>query len=197
MLEIERLSWSHFKKGLPTKLDKRAFDNIFENAELYTSYLSNAVNPIPWESIIIGCLFHNYKILSEIYKVKEKGRGNNSNDDVATEIKLKLKALSDNNPNGKVLFDRTCEKWQGLIDSLHKEDRETLLEMILDVCCSNNESCNQTINEKDSESCITYLFFMSLLIQQQKMINKIDRDGNNADYGKKLGKGITLIEFMT
>jgi hypothetical protein len=44
-LEIEKLSWFWFKRELPTKVDKKAFDEIFKNADLYNVYLSNAVNP--------------------------------------------------------------------------------------------------------------------------------------------------------
>ena len=57
LLEIEKLEWSSFKKALPTKKDKQAFDSIFENAKLYTSYLSNAVNPIVFESVVMGARF--------------------------------------------------------------------------------------------------------------------------------------------
>ena len=57
LLEIEKLDWSAFKKSLPTKKDKQAFDEIFENAKLYTSYLSNAVNPIVFESVMMGAAF--------------------------------------------------------------------------------------------------------------------------------------------
>ena len=42
LLEIEKLDWSSYKKLLPLKKDKQAFDEIFEKAKLYTSYLSNA-----------------------------------------------------------------------------------------------------------------------------------------------------------
>ena len=72
LLEIEKLEWSDFKKSLPTKKDKQAFDEIFENAKLYTSYLSNAVNPIVFESVMMGALFHNYKTLLEISKKKTR-----------------------------------------------------------------------------------------------------------------------------
>jgi len=61
LIEIERLNWSEFKKGLLTKNEKVAFDIIFENARLYTQYLSNANRPIPIEPIMMGALFHNYK----------------------------------------------------------------------------------------------------------------------------------------
>lgn len=193
LLEIERLSWSGFKKELPTKLNKKAFDGIFEYAELYASYLSNAVNPIPWESVVMGSLFHNYKTLLAIYIGKEKG--DIFCEDIAMANELKLKSLDDNNPQGKLLFDRTCEKWQGLLDSLHSEDRETLMKMILEVCRGYDEPCSQTINDKDSDSCITYLFIMSLIIQQQKLKNKIDKDETMINK-IKIRKDASLLGFM-
>ena len=63
LIEIERLNWSEFKKALSTKNEKEAFNTIFENAKLYTQYLSNANRPIPIEPIMMGDLFHNYKTL--------------------------------------------------------------------------------------------------------------------------------------
>ncbi len=86
--------------------------------DVYISYLSNAVNPIPWEPVVIGSLFHNYKTLSAFDKKKEKA-GDVFCDDIARVNELKIKSLNDNKPPSKLLFDRTCEKWRGLIDSLH------------------------------------------------------------------------------
>jgi hypothetical protein len=193
LLEIERLRWSWFKRDLPTKQDKKAFDQISENAELYTAYLSNAVNPIPLESVMMGSLFHNYKTLSEMDE--EKGKGDH-NDKVKVEKEMGLKSLFENKPQTKLLFDRTCEKWHGLIDSLHKEDRETLLKMILESCACNNESCNKIIIESDSRDCITYLFFVSLIMQQQKLINKIGKNENRDIKSKTISKDATLSGFM-
>ena len=59
LLEIEKLKMNSFKKMLPTKKDKQTFDEIFDNVKLYTSYLGNASNPIPLESIFMGAVFHN------------------------------------------------------------------------------------------------------------------------------------------
>jgi hypothetical protein len=116
LLEIEKLEWSVFKKLLPTKKDKQAFDMIFENTRLYTAYLGNVVNPIVFESVIMGAIFHNYKELllysKKVIKVNE--------DSLKEEIEL----LTENNQEGKKLFDRTCKKWHDLIYSLHKDDRE-------------------------------------------------------------------------
>ena len=159
LLEIEKLEWSSFKKALPTKKDKQALDGIFENAKLYASYLSNAVNPIVFESVVMGSLFHNYKTLLKISEENDE-----VNDDIiANEIKL----LTENKPHGKTLFDRTCKKWQGLIDALHMGDRHLLLKMILEIC-SYDEDCNMAIKEGDSESCITYCFFFAAIMQLKK-----------------------------
>ena len=53
LLKIEKLNWSSFKKQLSSKNDKQAFDMVFENARLYTSYLGNSSNPIVLESVIM------------------------------------------------------------------------------------------------------------------------------------------------
>jgi hypothetical protein len=195
LLEIEKLNWSCFKKELPTKTDKKAFDKLFENAELYASYLSNAVNPIPLESVMMGALFHNYKTLLEIHREKA-AEWDNFNNDITIESEPQLQLPTDNKPNGKILFDKTCEKWQGLMDSFHKEDKKILLKMILEICIY-SESCSKIINDIDSESCITYLFFISLLIRQQKLISNMGKYVNNTSSETKLGKGITLLDFMT
>ncbi len=79
---------------------------------------------------------------------------------------------------------------------MHKEDREILLKMILEVCSYYNESCNQIINDKDTESCFAYLFFISLLLQQQELINKICND-RNIDNEVKIRNDISLLDFMT
>jgi hypothetical protein len=66
LIEIEKLKWSSFKKMLPTKNDKQEFDKVFDNVRLYTSYLGNATNPLPLESVFMGAVFHNYKQLLQI-----------------------------------------------------------------------------------------------------------------------------------
>ena len=61
LLEIEKFGWSDFRKSLPTKKHRKAFDEIYKNAKSCTSYLSNAVNPIVIECVMMGHLFRNYK----------------------------------------------------------------------------------------------------------------------------------------
>jgi hypothetical protein len=185
LLEFERLDWSDFKKSLPTKKDKQSFDDIFENAKLYTSYLSNAVNPIVFESVMIGHLFHNYKALLAISK--GEGKRDKADEGVTTN---ETKSMTENKPHGKILFDRTCKKWRGLIDALHVEDRRILLKMILEAC-NYNEYCNMVTNSGDSEYPIDYLFFLKAITQQQKLINKISKN-----YDIEISINKTLVDFM-
>ena len=49
----KKLSWSYFKKLLPTKKDKQEFDKVFHNARLYILYLGNVSNPIVVESVMM------------------------------------------------------------------------------------------------------------------------------------------------
>ena len=119
LIEIERLNWSEFKKELPSK-DKQAFNMIFENAKLYTQYLSNANRPIPVEPILMGDLFHNYKTL-----LKLNNESRLSEDKILEEVAV----LEREKPLAKGLFDNTCERWRGLLYALHKDDRECLLKM--------------------------------------------------------------------
>jgi hypothetical protein len=170
LVEIEKLDWSTFKKQLPTKKDKQAFDTIFENVKLYAAYLGNAVNPIVFESVIMGSIFDNYKLLLQNSKVNNKI-------DVCT-ITQELALLANNKPQGKLLFDRTCKKWHGLIDSLHKGDRELLLKMIFEIY-NYDENYNKMINIQDSKLFIDYFFFLAELIQQQKLINKLNGNSGN------------------
>jgi hypothetical protein len=102
LLEIERLDWVIFKKQLSTKKDKQVFDEIFENAKLYTSYLGNAPNPIVLESIIMGFLFHNYKQLLQVSKEDTKDNENT--------LKEKLASLINDKPEGNILFYRFSKK---------------------------------------------------------------------------------------
>jgi len=50
-LKIEKLELSSLKRLLPTKRNKMEFDKVFDNVRLYTSYLGNASNPVPLESV--------------------------------------------------------------------------------------------------------------------------------------------------
>ena len=98
---IVQLNWSEFKKELSSKNEKEAFNTIFENAKLYTQYLSNANRPIPIEPIMMGALFHNYKTLRNL-----------NNESTLSEDKIlwEVAVLEREKPLAKGLFDNTCER---------------------------------------------------------------------------------------
>jgi hypothetical protein len=165
LLEIEKLKMNSFKM-LPTKKDKQGFDGMFDNVALYTSYLGNASNPIPLESVFIGAVFHNYKQLLQITK-----------EDTAIDedsIKDDLILLLANKPESKILFYRFSKKWHGFLYSLHKGDRLILLKMVLEVCSYDDNAIN-IINIQDSQSNIDYFFFLLSMILQQKRIDMLCR----------------------
>jgi hypothetical protein len=95
------LNWSGFKKGLPTKNEKEAFNTVFENAILYSQYLSNANRLIPIESILVGTLFHNYTTLLKL----------NSESKLSEDsILKKVAVLETEKPLAKAFFDNTFER---------------------------------------------------------------------------------------
>jgi hypothetical protein len=164
LIEIERANWSEFKKELSTKKEKEAFNTIFENAKLYTQYLSNANRPIPIEPIMMGGLFHNYKTLLKLCK----------EDNVTEEsINQKLVVLGKEKPLAKTLFDKTCERWRGLLYALHKDDRERLVDMLVD-CCYDSLDDGAAKTLIDSESTISVLLLFCLVLQNQKLIDRIN-----------------------
>jgi hypothetical protein len=179
LLEIEKLKWSAFKRLLPTKEDKQEIDKVFDNIRLYTSYLGNASNPIPLESVFMGAIFHNYKQILQVTK-----------EDTAIDenyLKEELISLFESKLEGKILFYRFSKKWQGFIYSLHKDDRLILLKMVLEVCSYDERAIN-IINIEDSQAPIDFLFFLLSVILQQKRIERL----NTSD--KK--KNVTLLDFL-
>ena len=165
LIEIERANWSEFKKELPSKNDKQALDTLFENAKLYTQYLSNANRPIPIEPIMMGALFHNYKTLLKLCK----------EDNVTEEsIEQKLVLLEREKPLVKTLFDNTSERWRGLLYALHKDDRERLLKMLVDCCYDSlDDGTAKMLIDKVSESNVSILFFFCLILQNQKLVDRL------------------------
>ena len=76
---------------------------MFDNVSLYTSYLGNASNPVPLESISMGAIFHNYKHLLQLTK----------EDTTIDEDSLKeeLVSLLETKPEDKILFYGYSKKW--------------------------------------------------------------------------------------
>ena len=76
---------------------------MFDNFRLYTSYLGNASNPIPLESVSIGAIFHNYKQLLQI----------TAKEDTAIDertLEYKLTSLLETKSEGKILFYKYSKK---------------------------------------------------------------------------------------
>ena len=132
---------------------------MFENAKLYTQYLSNTNRPLPIEPIMMGALFHNYKILLKLCKEEIN---------VTEEsINQKLVVLDKEKPVAKTLFDKTCERWRGLLYALHRDDRKQLLKMLVD-CCDSLDETTATKILIDSESNISVLFFYLSSLAESK-----------------------------
>jgi len=182
LIEIEKLNWSEFKIELLTKNDKEAFNTIFENAKLYTQYLSNANRPVPIEPIMMGALFHNYNTLLKL---------NNESRLSEDSILEKVAELERQKPVAKTLFDKTCERWRGLLYALHKDDREQLLRMLVDCCHSLDEGVAKMLIDKVSENSISVLFLFSLVLQNQKLINRIKESSD-----KKIKDDVNLLDFI-
>jgi hypothetical protein len=180
LIEIERSNWSEFKKERSSKKEKEAFNVIFENAILYTQYLSNANRPVPIEPIMMGALFHNYKSLLK-----------SCEEDVTEEsIKQKLVMLEREKPLANMLFDKTCERWLGLIYSLHRDDREQLLKMLVD-CCNDSLDKGAAKTVTDNDSSVSVLFLFCLVLQNQKRINRIKKDAE-----KNAKTDVNLLDFI-
>ena len=52
--------------------------------------------------------------------------------------------------------------------------------MILEICSHDERVCD-IINTRDFQSPIDYLFFLSAIIQQQKLINKLNKKPEDAE----------------
>jgi hypothetical protein len=149
---------------LPTKKDKQTFDKVFDNVKLYTSYLGNASNPVPLESVIMGAIFHNYKQLLQITK-------EDTNID-EEHLKEEITSLLESKPEGKILFYRYSKRWYGFFTIPHKEDLLVLLKMILEIY-TYDECAINIINIQYSQSPIDYFFFLLTMILYQKRIERL------------------------
>jgi hypothetical protein len=94
-----------------------------------------------------------------------------------------------------MLFYRISKKWHGFLYSLHKEDRELLLKMILEIC-SHDECVCDIINTQDFQSPIDYYFFLFAIIQQQKLIDKLNKKPEDAKITTTTTKNRSLLNYM-
>jgi hypothetical protein len=183
LIEIEHLVWSEFKKELKNKNDKKTLDNLFESTKLYTPYLSFANRPIPIEPMLIGMIFHLYKRVIDL-------ANNSTNKEFGVDqeiVTLEIYKLQN-----KELFDKTYERWLGLINSLHEDDREHFLKMLVDCCNGLSEGEANLIMDKDSKP-ISVLFFFCLVLQNQKLIERIK---NPVEKKKIFNIDDTMLKFI-
>jgi hypothetical protein len=163
LIEIEYQVWSEYRKELRNRNDKKVFDNLFECTKLYTPYLSFANRPIPIEPMLMGMIYHLYKRVVDL-------ANNNTNKEFGVD--QEIVTLEIFKPQNKGLFDKTSERWLGLINSLHEDDREHFLKMLGDCCNGLSEGAASIIIQKDSKP-ISVLFFFSLVLQNQKLLERI------------------------
>jgi hypothetical protein len=69
-------------------------------------------------------------------------------------------------------------------------NRRILLKMILETC-NHYEYCSMVANSGDSEYPIDYLFYLKVITQQQKLIDKISKN-----HGIEGPMKNTLVNFM-
>ncbi len=132
---------------------------------IHNIYL-NANRPMPTGPIVMDCLLHAYKTLLKLCKELNV---------TGEAIKQKLVVLEREKPLAKTLIDNTRERWLGLLYALHKHDREQLLKMFVDCCYSLEDGAAKTKIEEDSNHNLSYYFFFCLLLQNQKLINRIKK----------------------
>lgn len=66
LAEMHEVSqWSEFRRALP-KRERKAFDEMLDNARLYISASSFAVRTSRFEGMGMALLFHHYRILEEL-----------------------------------------------------------------------------------------------------------------------------------
>jgi hypothetical protein len=169
LIEVEHYTWSEFKKELKNKNDRKTLDSLFEYTKLYTPYLSFANRPIPIEPMFMGMIYHLYKTILDI-------TNNSTNKEFGVD--QEIVTLEIYKPQTKELFDKTYDRWLGLINSLHEDDREQFLKMLCDCCNGLSEGTAKLIKEKDSKS-VSVIFFLCLALQIQKLLERVKNSVNN------------------
>jgi hypothetical protein len=77
-LAMEKEDWKPFR-NVPSKSDRKKFEDMFDIPRLYTSACSYAVQPIRLYPILMSILLHHYKRLtqciSEVEQIEAKVDG--------------------------------------------------------------------------------------------------------------------------
>jgi hypothetical protein len=131
---------------------------------------------------MMGALFHNYKKLLQL-----SGTEKLSEDSI---LKQGTKWERDK-PLTKALFDKTYERWRGLLYAVHRDDREHLLKMLVDCCDSLGDGMAKVIIERSLENTISVFFLFCLVFQNQRLINEIKNFTE-----KNVKAEVNLLDFI-
>lgn len=167
---IEKLLWSDFRNEISGNHRWNSFVKLFENSKLYPSYLAIANRPIPIEPLMIVMMFYHYNMLVNI----DNSRNNYdlNNEIVTCEIRV---------PNVKELFDKSIERCPDLINSFYQKEGEYLLRMFFERSNDLDDKATKLGLEKDSEFNSSLIFFFCLLLQNQKLMQKINESKFNSN----------------
>ena len=72
----------------------------------------------------------------------------------------------------KMLFDKTCERWRGLLYALHKDDREQLLIMLVDSCSDSLDDGAAKMHKRKSFRNLYFCFFLFLFCFTESKTNR-------------------------
>lgn len=112
---------------------------------------------------MFGMILHHYKKVVDL-------ANNCTNKEFG--IDQEIFTLEIYKPQNKKLFDKTSERWLGLINALHNDDREQFLKMVVVYCNGLSVGSAGLIIDKDSKS-ISVLFIFSLVLKNQKLLERI------------------------
>lgn len=74
-----------------------------------------------------------------------------------------------------VMMGAFFHNYKTLLESNIKKELPSTIKNYFGIC-TYNECCNVITNDEDSESPMDYFFFLIAIIQQQKQVNKINRN---------------------
>ncbi len=154
MAQVAELqSWKRFRAALP-RSERKAFDRMLDEARLYTSASSMAVRTSVFEGVFMAVLFHHYKELDLALGGSGGGGAAMSleDQDVAKEV----------------------SSWEAFAGALREEDR-TLFRRMLASACENAPAIQARASPFPVEA-----LFMSILLAQHRLIEKLEREGAGA-----------------
>ena len=93
-------------------------------------------------------------------------------------------------PTCKILFDKTSEKWRGLLYAIHRDNNEQLLRMLIECCDGLDEGSAKWIMDKNS--FLSLHLFLCIIKQNQDLILRI----KNSSKKENIKSSGTLFDFI-